>query len=318
MRDCRTVTTIIDTPLPGSTSEIHSHAGRQDRTSEDNKQDCAELRVGAEQIKDQAVADAKTYADSSACLAAVNSASVCAGDKAYENPICPQFCASPMNINDPRCDPNACARDANKNTLMCFCQGNPQDSKCGGLQAAGPLGGGPGKNGLGSAPGSRANLGTTPAFDLGDGDGDDQEYQGGASAAPKAQTVGYEGQGGGGLSGGGGGLGGSMGGQGKGKQEGPYNTDIMKSSGGGGYAGFGGGGGGGYGAGNNGGGNGRDRDRGDGLDLRKYMPKAGDKGRGPANISAELFNNGITPANGMSNFEKVTKKMNEKRTQLLP
>jgi hypothetical protein len=79
---------------------------------------------------------------------------------------------------------------------------------------------------------------------------------------------------------------------------------------------MGGGGGGGYPTAPNGGGYGPEGEK-DKLDLSAFLPKV-DQARGVAGVDPEMAANGITGANGLSNWEKVTRKMNEKRPALLP
>ncbi|MEQ1877446.1 MAG: hypothetical protein ABL958_12440 [Bdellovibrionia bacterium] len=261
----------------------------------------------------QSLRDLNTYAESQNCVAAT--ADRCGAGKGYNDPTCIAYCTMPQHRAEKICSPVACDLAQNKDSLLCFCQANPTDTtRCAGLQALLPPAEGT-KPSLGSNPGGRTGVGAGTGFDL-DGDGEsDQGMQGQPSAPVKAASVNYGGQGGGGVGGGGSTGGGGIGGNGKGKQDGPYNADVLRGYG----ASTGGGGGtysGGYGSNNNGlRGNRKDED----FDPLKYMPKFGEKGgRAPASISAQLYNQGITDANGLSNFEKVTRKMNEKRPVLVP
>jgi hypothetical protein len=283
--------------------------------------ECQQEKGGAGAIIAQGIVDVQNYFQAKQCSNLVNAfetrtAPDCSDAKAYEDKNCPmQYCANPKHMREADCGYLAyCGEQQNQNTLTCYCLGKTDDPKCVGaplpplptntLQAKSPFGTVP-SNKFGSSK---------PTFDV-DDDGDDQLLQEQAGAPVKGASADYQDNKGGGL-GNLGSLGGGLGGNGKGKGEGPYNTDIYKGQGGGGgggFAGYGGGGGGsGYGGGR---GSGEDKDK---MDWRKYMPKLDGDKRKPANVNPALFDAGITAANGLSNFEKVTRKMNEKRPVLLP
>jgi hypothetical protein len=139
----------------------------------------------------------------------------------------------------------------------------------------------------------------------------------GAGGGGAGQGNDSPGGGGGSLGGGGGGGGGGLGGGAGGGSAGAALKDIdhglTSGSGSAGYGsssvGFEGGGGRGGGAGNGSANN-------NGLDLSKFLPGgANDPARGLASANAQSL--GITGANDLSNFEKVSKMMRKKQAQLV-
>jgi hypothetical protein len=143
------------------------------------------------------------------------------------------------------------------------------------------------------------------------------DYKGNASEGEASKFLANEGGGGGGPSGSGMGAypGGAAAANGDGSGRGAYKTDIEKgfSNGSGGGYGVGGGAfGGGGGAGPGGGSAGEA-----GIDLSKYLPggEMDPAKRDPASLAQA---NGVTAAEGMSNFEKITKVMNKKKPLLKP
>lgn len=131
------------------------------------------------------------------------------------------------------------------------------------------------------------------------------------------------GGGGGGLGGGGsgGGAGAFPNGGPGGPGDSPYDTDIIGKASGGGSSG-GGGIAGGYanpGSAWKRGGRAAGQDKTlSKFDLSKFLPKKDKaKGRKTASVSKSLSSMGITKANGLSNFQKVTRMLNKKRPELI-
>lgn len=244
--------------------------------------------------------------------------------KGYFDEECINFCDDPRNGTKSKCD---CSKPENAPYSRCNCK-RPEDKTnpaCFPPKTPAPPGGTPyvppktpvptppPLAGVKPSPTPIPNK-PTPTLNEDIDGGIDQEYNPAGGPGVGSQKVGdIPGGGGGGIGGFGGGGGGSGAGGGA-PGEGPFKTDIDKGYGNGGGSAAGGGGGGGYPNGA-GGGYGPEGDK-DKMDWSKFLPKV-DKARGLA-TDAELAANGITSANGLSNFEKVTKKMNEKRPVLLP
>jgi hypothetical protein len=240
----------------------------------------------------------------------------------YKDPACINFCEDPRNQGNAKCD---CEAPENAMFARCNCKkkSDKTNPACVGVKVAPPPTGPAAPKPIppttpivtskpNPSPTPNPNRPNSTLNEDIDG-GTDQEYNPAGGAGGPGQKVGdIPGGGGGGIGGfsGGGGGGQAAGGPG----EGPYKTDIDKGIGNAGAGGMGGGGGG-YPNSGGGGGYGPEGDK-DKMDWSKFLPKV-DKARGLAN-DAEMAANGITSANGLSNFEKVTKKMNEKRPALLP
>jgi len=241
----------------------------------------------------------------------------CKGDKAKTNEFCSNYCDFTENQDKPVCHDRNCLKpDYAKDHTNCgsfYCYQHIADKDvpkvCGGGTPT-TVGGGPTIPGATTLPTDRLALppGMEPEPDLsgatvpkvesnGKGTGVNDNFQSGSA------NFGSNGA----PAGAGGGS--AQGGSGKG----PYDTNIEKGltngSGGGGYGVSGvavGGGGGGSAAGRGGaGGN-------DNIDLSQFLPKDANGNRMPA--SADLVAQGISGANDLSNFEKVTRKMNQKRS----
>jgi len=266
----------------------------------------------------------------------------CAGEKWRSNPmVCrDQFCADAANsktnfcvaaiqdCNDPRADTDPTVG------RMCRCQKNPQTQECGWMNAttgttgntlAGNVGGiNAGTTGTTGATNGLASGGLTvggnaPAFDDGDdftpADINRQNDPGKTEGKSSPDNLAAGGGGGGGLGGGGGGgapmVGMDPGGKG-GSGEDPQILGGLAAAPAAGASGPGIGS-----SEGSGGGPGDPMGRGgkkDGeLDLKAFLP--GEKnyhGRMPANVDPSLLAAGITGANGESNFEKITRKYQEK------
>lgn len=268
----------------------------------------------------------------------------CTGAQIASNPTCQaQYCSSPMAVNDPMCTTAFCSVPAHQgnpvcstspggltcasptmaSSAMCACVSNPTSAAC--LQAQNstnhmPGGGTLGGNGsIGNPEGSMGALQDEPTLPDGKKDPTGKDNSRDASVIP--QNAGGGGGGGGNGSGGGfPGGGGGAGGRGDPEKEvalGVQNGGAMDPS----LAGGAGGGDGGadriYGGGSRGAGDGG------GPSIPNFAKLFGglgnnSGGRAPASANAELLKHGITPANGLSNWEKVTRKMNEKAASLLP
>ncbi|MCC6276840.1 MAG: hypothetical protein IT289_02865 [Oligoflexia bacterium] len=222
----------------------------------------------------------------------------CMQPDAENNPRCPAYCANPLNQKKP---------DYNKT-----CPGGEIPP----LDPGGIDGGG-----VANSDGMPGDL-SEPGFNPSDFIPDDllNEPKNGEFAG-----VGSEGKGSpflsnddGGGGGGFGGLGAYPGGPGSAGKEGDgkggYKTDIEKgltgASGGGMGGGFGPGGAGFPGAGGAGGAEA-------GADLSKYLP-GGELDPAKRDPAALASANGITAADGLSNFEKINRMMNKKRPALKP
>lgn len=254
----------------------------------------------------QAGSDATAFAASSACANAT--AGKCTGDTAFNDEDCQQFCLKPGRQDHPKCQiaMNNCsnANYAAQNVQYCTCVNNPYAPNCSNIAVNTPN-----------------NPTATPNFNdpLNSLDSDMDPLNNPLNPA----RVGAGGGGGYG-SGGGAGLGGggsfAMPGDGSGGDgDESINKDILQGvSGGSGGVGaiFGGGG---Y---NEGSGGAQQKSgssgSGDGgFDLRAFLPGGKkDPKRNPA--SAGYADPTITKANGLSNWQKVTRKMNEKRPELMP
>ncbi|MES2769433.1 MAG: hypothetical protein V4596_09835 [Bdellovibrionota bacterium] len=250
----------------------------------------------------QAVENATAYAGSAACANAA--AGKCIGQEAYNDEECTQFCMKPGRQEHPKCKLalNNCsnAAYAAQNVQYCTCLSNPLSPSCR-ANAGTPVPGSGNPSGL--------NL-----DDDGIG-GADYDFNGVDAQGKAANTNSGDG-GGGGFNAGGGGSSafGDSGGGGSGDE--PLNKEILTGTGG--AAGAGGGffGGGGYGEGNSAkGGSKSGEDK--GIDLSAFLPGGKqDPTRNPA--SAGYGDPTITKANGLTNWQKVTRKLNEKRPELMP
>ena len=261
------------------------------------------------------LAQARTYMDtlsrSQACLDAIARFPCQDPAKAYKNPECPQFCQVAANRQHAACRQVAmCDKPEYAGMTACICLRNPQDSRCPSTAMTNPsLGGNVG--GIGT------ELPPLPEGESLDGlagleEGDADTYGGNGEAKGNAARTAFDDRGGGGGGPQGfGNSGGNPAGGGGGIAPGPFNTNIM------GDGRSGGGGGNPFARGAN-----EPAERNGGGFGRGFGGGLPGQGRLPANVAharaALLFDQGITGANGLTNFEKVTRKMNEKRPKLLP
>ncbi|MFK8137065.1 MAG: hypothetical protein AB8E15_01780 [Bdellovibrionales bacterium] len=292
-----------------------------------------------------------SYAQAKDCAAQteLSDAQKCFVDPHRTDPNeCPDYaCTLPQNVGHEACEsggngalPNNFVENctgANLQINIQYCtsvcnqasvSSNPY---CMAIVNGGPNGPNPYAPGLGdnpniNNPGIDTNvddlLTNTQGFDLNDVDPN------GFSANEGLSKPGGGG-GGGGLGGGGGGsTGAGFGGGGGGSSGGGgYDTDVIGAAkggaGGGGGSSRSGSGGGGY---ENSGSYGKpSRSAKSGnskfspFDLKKYLPKQkkNSKKRAPASKTAQKLNSmGITGSNGLTNFQKVTRTINKKRTSL--
>ncbi len=238
----------------------------------------------------------------------------CMQEDAGTNRKCPvQFCANPDNSEDPSCKwTAACSTPESMNDPACKCLANPMADGCMNL----PL------------PGGSFNSFANNRTPGGDG------YDWGETEMPLEDVpppafgdtnntgdgiVGGTGGGGGGVGKGSALGGGPDGGGGRGPAAGVYDTNVtggVRNNAGG--AGSGGGSGSGYYSGSSrGGGDGYTSSARGGsgknkLDLKKYLP-----GGKLARQRDAKKNNGITGANGLSNFQKVNRAHNRSRGTLM-
>ena len=221
---------------------------------------------------------------------------------------------------DGNISPEECGKPEHFHKPTCICLRDPASPRC--TQ-------GPGGNM--NPPWQQQNqnkLNGEDNFDVEGLLGDDTtDNFGGQGTAGSGGGFSPPGGGGGGLGGGGGGAGGS-GGEGAGGGSGgspDYDTDIVggvQSAGGGGGAG--GSGGGGYSDGTasafpSSGLDAIDSSSSSFFDLKKFLP-GGEKAkqRNIASVNNKTSSSGVSEANGESNFQKVTRTINEKRGILLP
>lgn len=263
---------------------------------------CEEYETYAKLSTAQAIADASAMAGSQSCADAASGD--CVGEKAYTNSMCQEFCFKAANANHSKCL-SAAANCQNpsfaaQNVQYCTCLANPLSPSCRAGTGT-PI---PGTNNA-----SLPNLGE-------DGIGaGEYDFNGSNAEAQAARANSPEG-GGGGFGGGGGGSSpfGEGGSGGTGDE--PLNKEILTGTGG---AAGGGGifGGGGYGEGVGRSGSGGSSSEEKGLDLSQFLPGGKkDPTRNPA--SAGYDDPTITKANGLTNWQKVTRKINEKRPELMP
>jgi len=227
----------------------------------------------------------------------------CIGDNAYNDSDCMQYCMKPGRQNDPKCriamasctDPQY----AVQNAQYCACLQNPSGQGCSNIIDP------PNPTVTDGLPQLGGNLG-------GDEFGQLDNKPGGSSANNDTRAGGY----------GGGGLGGGSsfpiaGSDNRAPTDEQKDKDILNGYGGASGGGFGyGGGGGGYGT--AGGGSGRGGDSGSGIDLRSFLPgQKNDPRRNPASALG-YADSSITSANGLTNFQKITRKLNQKRPELMP
>ncbi len=252
----------------------------------------------------QAIQDASSYAQSKACAEAADAK--CVGQNAVNDPDCVQFCSQPGRESHPKCAlaGASCQNPtfAQQNAQFCQCLQNPFGPNCSTAQFPTR----PGNNGNDPLAGLRTNVGG-----LGDGEND---FLGNESRGGSNSGAGGPNGGGSGFSGGAGAsspIAGDGGGEGSGDE--PLNKDILTGSGGGGGGAggfFGYGGGGGEGSAGGGRGGSGSSDGGSGIDLRAFLPGGkNDPRRGPASLEEA---SGITKSDGLTNFQKVTRKINQK------
>jgi hypothetical protein len=208
----------------------------------------------------------------------------------------------PGRQSDPKCQIafSNCsnATYAAQNAQYCACIQNPMGAGCNSF-AATPT--------PGAAPDVTGGLDGT---DFGMGDNN--------IAPSRANTLGGAGSTGYNAGTGGGSM--PIAGSGSGDKGGePVNKDILNGYGGGAGGGFFGYGGGGYADGGSGKGGGGSDGKGGGIDLKNFLPGGkNDPRRNPASINLGYADGSITSANGLTNFQKVTRKMNQKRPELMP
>lgn len=216
----------------------------------------------------------------------------CLGENAYKNTQCAQFCYKPENAGHAKC-----VNLAQQCVIPTFASQNPQICK-----------------NLGNNPVPTPGI-AAGSPNLGDDAGDSAyDFEGATAEGRGASTNTPGGAGGGGLGSDGGSF--AIGGDGgQGAVADPADKDILMGQGSGAAGGFFGGGGGGYAEGGRGGSGGSSDDK--GIDLRAFLPGGkNDPSRNPA--SAGYGDPSITKANGLTNWQKVTRKMNEKRPELMP
>ena len=263
--------------------------------------ECTQFDSYAKLAGMQAIESATALVGSTACANAV--AGKCIGDEAYNDEDCTQFCMKPGRQDHPKCKIalNNCSDStyAAQNVQMCTCINNPLSPTCTSL--------------ANNPTASPSNL------NLEDSGGSEFDFYGATGEGQAANVNTPNGGGGGGLGGGGGSFAfGDGGGAGGGAE--PLNKDILTGTGGvGGGAGAIFGGGGGYADGQGGGraSGGSGSSDPNAIDLRAFLPGGKkDPSRNPA--SAGYVDPSITKANGLTNWQKITRKMNEKKPELMP
>lgn len=269
--------------------------------NEENLKTCEKYNTYAQLATAQAVQSASAMLGSQACADAASGD--CVGEKAFTNSICQEFCFKVANAQHPKCL-NAAANCQNpnyaaQNVQQCTCIANPLSPSC--------------RTATGSpVPTTTASVPNLGEDGIGAGDYDFNGANAEGSAA-KANAV----QGGGGGFGGGGSSSPFGEGGGGGPSDDPFNKEILTGTGGaaGGAAGIFGGGG--YAEGGSRGGRPGTTGEEKGLDLSQFLPGGKkDPRRNPA--SAGYADPTITKANGLTNWQKVTRKINEKRPELAP
>ncbi|MCB0347956.1 MAG: hypothetical protein KDD37_03935 [Bdellovibrionales bacterium] len=238
-------------------------------------------------------------------------------------------CMKPEAVNNPACTAAYCSNQANRSAPQCAamfgecysanaganprcaCLQNPMQQSCLNLPS------------IDTNTANRATASSnTDGYNFDEDDiygaqGDDIGFGDPNSKAPGVVGGGQQGGAGGGA-GQGSALGGGPGGGGNGAQKGVYDTNVtggtsagaVGGGGAGGIAGYGSnaGNGGGYGNGIAGSGLAGSKNS---LDLKKYLPG------GQFAKQREDANTGITPANGLTNFQKVNRAHNNSRTKLV-
>lgn len=273
---------------------------------------CKSLELNVQMAMVSAVNALAAFTGSSQCQKALNQE--CSTAEAVNNINCPeQFCSNPERQTHSICigyyqqNPDLCQGSMAQYNPVCICQQTPNDPNCANLGGNTPnFAGGDSQNPFG-------HLGSDPLDDQGNG------VQAGTNQAQAFQAPNAGGGGGGGLGGGGGGGAAPAGGDGGGGSgKGIYDTNINGGLSGGGGAGMGAAGGG-Y---ENYGGNAQGRGsastgEGSKFDLSKYLPGA--EKRVLANQQKNyLQSQGVSKANGLTNFQKVTRTFNKKRNELMP
>ena len=318
-----------------------------------NIEECGKYRENVGQTYMQGLANVGGYAQSQQCLRAValtptSQPAICEAANASDNPLCiDKYCAVAGREQVPICRnqvAEVCADPSMAQNLFCRCKGAnaAEDPDC---RIAGytqpppteiPIGGGGGgrgpggNNGLGGGIGAGNGPSAVTGLGIRGGVPDLPELPPDAGQlAPLANNGNGNGSGLPNFSGGGGVGGGGFSGSGSGAAPRRGSGDDEEESGAGVSVGGGGGqpdgplpnkndGSGGSGGGalavGSGGGEENANPLG-GFDLSAFMPK--DESRLPASGGAsDLTQHGISDANGLSNWEKVTRKMNEKRRNL--
>lgn len=318
---------------------LYKTALMESKASRYNSKQCKTYEGNVQQAMIQSAMSAITFAQSNQCVKLTDNITTpttqtdpaCFTYEAYENPNCPQWCLKPGRQNEEKCKvpvPSMpqCSDPVYAENPMCkppepFNPGGPGSGGGGGT-----IGGGDGNDGggIGTGGDSRGNTiglgnrGISDIPELPPGEAPMNPLQrgneqGGNNASP--------GGGGGGVGGGfsGGGGGGGPPGSGDGQEQ-ASNKEVfvpMTNAPGGSDAGITTEGGDGDAGGPNSGLASDDASGAPPFDLSKFLPKDLQDTRMPASDPA-LAANGISDANGLSNWEKVTRKMNEKRGELKP
>lgn len=213
-----------------------------------------------------------------------------------------------------------CTKAENLDQIECICQANPADPLCANYNGGVPpniVGGDNNNNGEGTVDafgkGADGGFSDEQLKSLLAEDGMNEDFlkdkknQGGLGANGQPMQPGAPLNAGGGYQGNPG-AGGGRGGSGKG----PYNTDILGGAPGANGAAFSGAGGGYFGS------EGANQNPKNSINLRDFLP--GGKGAQRALAGKmELEKNGVSDSNGLSNWQKITRQMNElrRRQQLL-
>lgn len=293
------------------------------RSIESMSRECDSYASRAQAAFGQVALDMQNFAQSKACQQATQD--ICKLDSAKNNIMCPtEYCKDATHQQTITClRPEAvvgmCSdAQASQNIQTCVCARNPAAAGCAQLIQNLP----PASNSFPTVSGNSNSGGTgNPLWNGGlDGLSRDVEDEIGAANAAAPGSVAEMGAGSGAFGGGSPGGGGSGGANGKGGHQGE-ETDPeigMKTMSGS------DGSGGGYGgvmAADGSGVAGRPKDKDNDFDLnflKKFLPQ--DTKRNPAHLGVDpiLASAGVSAANGLSNFEKVTRKMNEMKRTLLP
>lgn len=246
----------------------------------------------------QSATDATTFAASAQCESAADAK--CVGANAASDPECAQFCAQPGRESHPKCAlaASSCSNPtfAQQNTQFCQCLQNPLSGGCSTAQFPSSL-----DSQIDKLSGNLNDLNGNESNDF---LGNDSKGSNSAGSNPSGGGSGFSGANG--SSSPIAGSDGSEDGQGS-----AQDKDILTGlSGGSGSSGafFGYGSGSSQGSGSSYNGSSEKNSAG-GIDLRSFLP--GGKNDPQRAIAAQEAATGITRANGLSNFEKVTRKINQ-------